>query len=272
MVGAFAYIFRTSLLTSALLQMTVSLAAAQVAKPITRNRDVRPTSPSVAATRGKSLFARDCGFCHGRDAAGGETGPDLTRSQLVASDVTGDKIRAVVQNGRPQKGMPPFPKLLLPQLSDLIAFIRDQTKQANSKPGGRRGVDVADLQTGDVEAGKLYFNGSGKCSSCHSPTGDLAGVATRHAGLELEKRMLYPEDAKAKLTVTTTSGETFSGTLAYKDEFNVGMTDAAGWYRSWPTNEVQYKIDAPAGAHIEQFEKYTDRDIHNLMAYLQTLR
>jgi cytochrome c oxidase cbb3-type subunit 3 len=252
--------------------MSVSLVSSQTAKPTTPKKIVPDTSRSAAPARGKLLFARDCSFCHGRDAAGGETGPDLTRSHLVVSDKVGDKIRALIQNGRPEKGMPPFPKLLPSQITDLIAFIRDETKKATSQPGARRGVDVADLQTGDEDAGKAYFNGPGKCSSCHSPTGDLAGIATRYVGLALEKRMLYPEDAKAKLTVTTPSGETFVGVLAYKDEFNIGMTDATGWYRSWPANEVQYKIDAPADAHVEQFEKYTDEDIHNLMAYLQTLR
>ena len=267
MMGAVAYRFRTCLLISAVLLIGVSIAAAQAAKPTTAKKPVS-TSPSAAAVRGKSLFARDCSFCHGRDAMGGETGPDLTRSQLVVRDVGGDRIRAVVLNGRPEKGMPAFPKLLPPQLADLIAYVRDQTKKADSKPGARRGVDVADLQTGDADAGKAYFNGPGKCSSCHSPTGDLAG----YVGLELEKRMLYPENAKSKITVTTASGQSFTGTLAYKDEFNIGLTDADGWYKSWPVSEVQYKIDSPADAHIEQFEKYTDDDIHNLMAYLQTLK
>jgi cytochrome c oxidase cbb3-type subunit 3 len=178
----------------------------------------------------------------------------------------------VVHDGRVEKGMPPFPGLTIPQVNDVIAFIRDQTKQLNSKPGGRRGVDVADLQTGNIEQGKAYFNGPGECSSCHSPTGDLAGIATRRKGLELEMPMLYPQNAKAKLTVITKSGETFTGTLTHKDEFHIAMTGSEGWCRSWPIRAVEYKIDSLSNAHIEQFEKYTDDDIHNLMAYLQTLR
>ncbi len=252
----------TRLLISALLLGGLSAASAQAAKP---------TSTSAPA-RGRLLFVRNCSFCHGRDAAGGESGPDLTRSRLVVRDIRGDRIRAVVHDGRVEKGMPPFPGLTIPQVNDLIAFIRDQARQLNSKPGGRRGVDVADLQTGNVEQGKAYFNGPGKCSSCHSPTGDLAGIATRREGLELEMQMLYPQNAKAKLTVTTKSGETFTGTLTYKDEFHISMTDPEGWSRSWPIRAVDYKIDSPSDAHIEQFEKYTDDDIHNLMAYLQTLR
>ena len=85
-------------------------------------------------------------------------------------------------------------------------------------------------------------------------------------------QMLYPQNAKAKLTVTTKSGETFTGTLTYKDEFHIAMTDSEGWSRSWPIGSVDYKIDSPVDAHSAQFEKYTDDDIHNLMAYLQTLR
>jgi cytochrome c oxidase cbb3-type subunit 3 len=262
MVGKRTCSLGTTFVISVLLLAGVSMASAQAAKP---------TSPS-APERGKSLFGRDCAFCHGRDAAGGESGPDLTRSRLVARDVRGDRIRAVVHDGRPEKGMPAFARLTLPEVNDVIAFLRDQTRKLNSKPGGRSGVDVADLQTGNVEQGKAYFNGSGNCSSCHSPTGDLAGIASRREGLELEMQMLYPQNAKAKLTVTTTSGETFTGTLTFKDEFHIAMTDSQGWNRSWLIRDVQYKIDSPVDAHAEQFEKYTDDDIHNLMAYLQTLR
>ncbi len=140
------------------------------------------------------------------------------------------------------------------------------------KKGGRRGVDEADLQTGNAEAGKKYFNGAGKCASCHSPTGDLAGIASRLKGLKLEQRMLNPGNASAKVTVTLPSGQTVTGRLAYHDEFTVGLKDANGWYRSWPADSVRFTIDAPAEAHVELLGKYTDDDIHNLMAYLQTLR
>jgi cytochrome c oxidase cbb3-type subunit 3 len=259
MLCAISYQVRTGLLICLLL--AGSLASAQASKPA-----------AAPAPRGKPLFARNCAFCHGRDAAGGESGPDLTRSRLVTWDVRGDKARAVIHDGRPEKGMPPFPRLTIPQLNDLLAFIRNQARQLSVKPGGRRGVGIADLQTGNLDAGKAYFNGPGKCSSCHSPTGDLAGIATRREGLELEMQMLFPQNVKAKVIVSAPSGETLTGTLAYKDEFHIAMTDAAGWYHSWPVNAVQYKIDSPVDAHIEQFEKYTDKDIHNLMAYLQTLR
>ncbi len=231
-----------------------------------------PQTGAVAASDpGGSIYQQNCAFCHGRDAAGGETGPDLTRSKLVAADVKGDQIGPVVRNGRAEGKMPKF-NFSDVELADLVKFIHSQAALAASRPGGRRGVDVADLQTGNVEAGRQYFNGPGGCSKCHSPTGDLAGVATRYQGLQLEERMLYPRDAKDKITVTLPSGETVKGTLEYQDEFTVGLRDATGTYRSWPVTAVKFVIDAPVEAHVDLFPKYTDDDIHNLMAYIQTLK
>jgi len=241
------------------------------AHPSYSRPDSASVDPSEQAKLGGALFQQNCAFCHGRDAAGGETGPDLTRSKLVAQDVAGDKISEVLRQGRPEKGMPPF-TFSATEVAELVAFIHEQRSQAKLHNGSRRGVDVADLQTGNVAAGKQYFNGAGGCASCHSPTGDLAGIASRYEGLELEERMLYPEDAKSTVTVTLPSGKTLKGTLAYLDEFTVGLRGANGTYHSWPVNSVRYSVASPAEAHVALFPKYTDADIHNLMAYLQTLR
>lgn len=229
------------------------------------------TPKSAVIESGQSLFLANCAFCHGRDASGGETGPDLTGSKLVASDVHGDKIGPVILNGRQDKGMPRFS---LPQgdIDALVAFIHHEKTEAASRQGGRRKVDVSDLQTGDAAAGKAYFQGNGKCATCHSATGDLADIGKRFEGLRLEMRMLYPEKAESKVKVTTPSGETLAGTLAYRDEFTIGLRDAEGWYHSWPVSAVKFEIDSPVEAHAELLGKYTDADIHNLMAYLQTLR
>ena len=166
----------------------------------------------------------------------------------------------------------PSRSLLALTLPRAPTFIHDQKKKAETRKGGRRGVDVADLQTGNVQAGLKYFNGEGGCSSCHSPTGDLAGVAKRFEGLKLEQRLLYPRGAKAKASVTLASGETITGELAYQDEFTIAVRDSSGRYRSWPVSAVKFTVDNPAEAHARLLGKYTDDDIHNLMAYLQTLR
>jgi cytochrome c oxidase cbb3-type subunit 3 len=263
-------------------QFSVPAVAAGVAAVLAGARLLAQTpaaqSPAAAAAyppalveSGQSLFQRECAFCHGRDAEGGETGPDLTRSKLVGEDAGGSAIAPVVRSGRTGLGMPSF-NFSNEEMSALAAFIHSQKIKVETQVGGRRGVDAADLQTGDAEAGKRYFNGAGGCASCHSPTGDLAGIASRVRGLELERQMLYPKDARSKITVKLRDGRTVAGTLAYQDEFTVALRDAAGKYRSWSVDDVKFTIDAPVEAHVDLFGKYTDADIHNLMAYLQTLR
>jgi len=229
------------------------------------------TPGATLSKAGAQLFQQNCAFCHGRDAMGGETGPDLTQSKLVRKDRTGDEISKVIHEGRPDNKMPAF-NFSDQETRGIIAFIREREAEAVAHPGGRRGVSVEDLQTGSAAAGKRYFEGAGGCTKCHSSTGDLAGIASRHEGLELEERMLFPPNVKNKVTVTLPTGQTVSGTLAYRDEFTIALKDANAVYRSWPADRVQYKVDAPVEAHVDLFPKYTDNDIHNLMAYLQTLR
>jgi len=243
---------------------------------LTTGEAAQPAAAGTAAltslsAAGGALFQQNCAFCHGRDAQGGETGPDLTQSRLVRRDRSGDEIAKVIHEGRPGNKMPPF-NFSPQEVRSLIAFIREREAESAAHPGGRRGVAVADLQTGNAEAGRHYFEGAGGCAKCHSATGDLAGIASRYEGLDLEERMLYPSDATSKVTVTLNSGEKVAGTLAYRDEFMIALRDANGTYRSWPVNRVQYTVDSPVDAHVDLFSKYTDQDIHNLMAYLQTLR
>jgi cytochrome c oxidase cbb3-type subunit 3 len=173
--------------------------------------------------------------------------------------------------------MPAFP-VSDGELAALIAFIHDQKMQADVSSGGRRSVDRTDLQSGDAAAGKRYFDAA--CVRCHSATGDLAGVAARHQGLTLLQRMLYPgaggrgssTRAPQTIAVTLSSGQTLTGRLAYRDEFMIAITDDAGWFRSWPASHVRFTIDDPLQAHVEQLGKYSDDDMHNVLAYLQTLR
>ncbi|PYT67792.1 MAG: cytochrome C, partial [Acidobacteria bacterium] len=213
------------------------------------------------------------------DAAGGEAGPDLTSSELVAKDIRGNEIGPVVRAGRIDKGMPLF-NLNDADLAAIVAFIHDQKIKITSKEGRRRAVQMEDLQTGSAEHGKEYFNGAGGCSKCHSPSADLAGVASRLRGLALLHRMLYPGGgrgagpvaAAATVTVTPPSGETVRGKLAYSDEFVVGLTDSSGWYRSWFKSRVKFTVEDPLQAHVVQLGKYTDETMHDVLAYLQTLQ
>ncbi len=63
-----------------------------------------------------------------------------------------------------------------------------------SQTGDRKGVDESDLQTGNIEAGKRYFNGAGRCATCHSATGDLAGVGIALSGIEARRANVVPKN------------------------------------------------------------------------------
>jgi cytochrome c oxidase cbb3-type subunit 3 len=233
------------------------------------------TYPAKQVQTGELRFVSQCGFCHGRDAAGGESGPDLTRSDLVAADTGGDKIGPLLRAGRPDAGMPSF-HIDAEELKAIAAFIHTQASKFADLSGGRRSVDPEDLSTGNAEDGRAWFNGSGGCSGCHSVTGDLAGVATRYQGLTLLQRILYPSGRPApappKAVFTLPSGQTITAPLAGEDEFSVTVLDPLGARQTYSKDKVKVKIEDPMSAHFAQLEKYTDAEMHNVFAYVQTLK
>jgi len=281
-------------------RVTIWVAAILVcpgfAQPNPQSRPQRPPTASPAslprpkpATKqvyaadqvreGEVRFGSHCGFCHGKDAAGGESGPDLTRSELVAHDASGDKLIPVIRGGRPNTGMPPFPGLTDSELTAIVAFTHSQMDKFAEFGGGRRSVEPADLATGNAEAGRAYFNGAGKCASCHSPTGDLAGIGKRLQGLNLMRRMLYPSGgfgapaaspAEAKFTLP--SGQTVVAPVVAEDDFTITVLDPLGARQTYQKSAVKVKVNDPLNAHFEQLGKYTDADMHNVYAYLESLK
>lgn len=241
-----------------------------------------PPDPQ-AVERGEKLFVTNCAFCHGTNAKGGATGPDLVRSVLVLHDEgTGKDIGPVILNGRPAKGMPKF-DFSEAQIKDIAAFLRSRNQAA----ANRMEYKILNINTGDPKAGEAYFNAH--CANCHSATNDLAHVASKYDAPTLQNKFLYPlerpypgvagppPDPKTEKTITVTlpSGESFSGTLDHIDDFSVAMTDSSGEYHSWLTdgaNGVRVDIHDPLKAHEELLKQYTDADMHNILAYLETLK
>ena len=234
--------------------------------------------PAIVA-RGKSAFSAQCGFCHGASAKGGESGPSLLRSVVVLDDKDGELIGPVVLNGRVDRGMPKF-SMTPPQIADIAAFLHEGVRAAAQ----RRTYQVLNIVTGNAKAGQAYFNGTGKCSTCHSVAGDLKGIGSRFEPLELQGQFLMPVPAGAVrsaseknpviVTVTLPSGQVVSGRLERMDDFNVVLTEANGDYRSFNRNGniPRVVVRDPAQAHFDMLPRYTDADMHNLTAYLVTLK
>jgi cytochrome c oxidase cbb3-type subunit 3 len=224
----------------------------------------------TAAERGRKQFEQSCGFCHGADATGAR-GPDLLRSPLVAHDLKGNQIGPVIRQGRPDKGMPAMP-LSDAEILDVAAFLHARAAEALSSASVPKAYPVEKLLTGNAEAGKTFFKGAGGCNKCHSVTGDLAGVASKHSPIDLEARMLYPEGKHPTAVVTLPSGEQVQGEVRHADDFVIAVRDASGWYRSFQRDRVKVELQDPLAAHRELLEKLTQADVHNLFAYLETLK
>jgi cytochrome c oxidase cbb3-type subunit III len=231
----------------------------------------------AAVARGKKLFAPMCGFCHGEDARG-RSAPDLVRSALVLDDIKGNLIGDVLRTGRPPKGMPAF-AVSQGQILDIAAFLHSQTHAA----ADRFSYEIKGVVTGDPRAGQAIFEGQGKCSTCHSTTGDLAHVANKYNPVELQQRLLMPPSPSenepstqkrtaAEVTLTLPSGESVSGKLIFADEFDVALCTSSGWYRSYPRAGSQVQIRDPLQVHRESLHRYSDAEMHNLLAYLETMK
>jgi cytochrome c oxidase cbb3-type subunit III len=243
-----------------------------------RDYPVRPPGDPAAIERGKALYGVNCQFCHGADTRGGDSGPSLLRSGLVLEDQNGELIGPVVRAGRP--GMPKF-TLTDDQIADVAAFVH--TFRAAGYDESR--VKPPSIVVGDASAGEAFFGS--KCASCHSPTGDLKGIATKISDPRLlQQTWLLPGTGAGRggpppvqvkpttVTVTLASGETVEGRLDRVDDFVVALTLADGTHRSFTTNGDTPKVEIhdPLQPHKDLLRVYSDTDIHNLTAYLVTLK
>jgi cytochrome c oxidase cbb3-type subunit 3 len=232
-----------------------------------------PVEDAALVAKGKALFQSSCGFCHGNDATGSRA-PDLVRSAILSHDENGSLLAPVIRNGRVDKGMPAFTTFKEDQISAIVAFLHHRATEALRSGHVASDYPLAKLLTGNAQQGKDFFNHAGGCSGCHSASGDLAKIAKKYTPLDLQQYMIYPPAKKVKVsaTITTNSGETFEGTIVHEDEFNIGVTCQDGWYRSWPRDQVKMEVHDPLAAHRELTAKYSDADMHNLFAYLETLK
>jgi len=231
-----------------------------------------------AAARGRSTYAAQCITCHGTQARGGERGPDLVRSLVVLHDRYGSTIGTFLAKGHPENS----PALTQDQLVDLSHFLHQQVD--NTLRTGPFN-SVLNILVGDPKEGKAYFNGPGKCGQCHSTSGDLAHIASKYDPPVLQLKVVFPQTAAfgrrsaansrkpVTVTVTTSAGESMTGVLGDIDDFNVSLKDDAGQYHNFQRGPgLKVEKHDPYAAHVALLDEYTDKDIHDVVAYLETFK
>ena len=232
--------------------------------------------------RGRAVYGISCRACHGLDLRGGDLGgPNLLRSQLVLRDVAGELIAPVIREGQMGAGnsvMPPQ-SLAEPDVAAVVAYMHDGLGTASRQGGPPLGEEAQlDVLVGDATAGQTYF--AERCASCHSVSGDLAGIATRiPEPKELQNTWVRGGGRNAEappvaVTVTLNSGERVEGHLERLHDFLVVLTDHEGRHRAFGRrgDTPRVEVDDPMAAHRQMLPFYRDADIHNVTAYLVTLK
>jgi cytochrome c oxidase cbb3-type subunit 3 len=189
--------------------------------------------------------------------------------------------------------MPPLPlpeedvKAIAAYIHSVAATMRGQ---GNPPPGAEVVLNVV---VGDAAAGERYF--AAKCSSCHSPTGDLRGIASRVSdpmllqghwvagggvggrggrGRGAAPDPAVPNRRDPTVVVTMPSGQKLEGRLDRIDDFYVVLTPADGRQRTVRRDGDVPKVEIrdPLEVHRQLLTTYTDKDIHDVTAYLVTLK
>jgi len=244
---------------------------------------VRPAYPPEQVAHGQQLFRSNCSFCHGSDARGGETGPNLVRDRVVLSDQNGELIAPIVQNGIPARGMPKF-ALNTSDIADIASWLHSQPLSDRGAPS------MLDIVVGNAKEGQSYFNGAGRCTQCHSATGDLAGMGSKYDPKTIQNLVVSgggmgvgrrgggsappPKVPPTTVAVTLQTGQTVNGNLDHISAFVVALHEADGTYRSFARHDSIPKVVVtnPLQWHIDMLPKWRDADIHSLTAYLITLK
>jgi mono/diheme cytochrome c family protein len=242
----------------------------------------RPKVDAAAADRGRPIWAAECITCHGTQARGSDNGPNLIRSELVLHDRSGSELGPFLKKGHPMQSGRPSAALTSAQVSDLANFIRQRVEDTLR---GSPIFKVQDILTGDPKAGEAYFNGDGRCATCHTATSrSLSGIASRFSPVDLQQRMLFPLPARGRgagaagaavttVTVTPPGGRAMSGVLVQMDDFYVTLRDAAGATHVIDrSGGTAVTVTDPLQAHHELLDRITDKNIHDLTAYLVTLK
>jgi len=216
----------------------------------------------AAAQRGRAIYSQRCADCHGAQAKGTDTGPDLMRSPLMMRDRLGSEL------GPALKRMPGHDVgLSATEVTDLTHFLKQQIE---ATAVNRNPVKPLNVLTGDAAAGRAYFVGT--CAGCHSVTGDLAGIGKKFADpLDLQQRFLFPRRTKPQRVTVTPPG--VAAEPVHIDDFDVSLRDAAGQFHSWKRSPaLRVVVEDPLDRHHELLDVYTDRDIHNVVRYLESLK
>ena len=285
MIIRFAHIRGATLIGVAALVLTVTYVSAQDRPPVLGRvgPNDRMIVDPLAANRGRSMYAAQCITCPGPSARGTEEGPNLLRSEIVIRNRVLDTLGPFLKKGHTMQSGASTTTLTEAQMVDLAHFLRQRFEDV------LRGSPLfvpGDVLVGNAKAGAEFFNGAGRCTECHSVTGDLKGYGARYDPVTIQFRTIFPMAARGRgargggggrtqsvTTVTLPSGEVITGELVMIDEAYVSVRDSARVHRTIPRGPgVKIERTQPFAFHIALLDTITDTQMHDLVAYLETMK
>ncbi len=224
-----------------------------------------------AAARGAPVFQQNCAFCHGPEGRGA-TGPNLITSDVVLSDDHGERLVPWLRKGQPEKGMPAFAGMPEAELKDIAEFLHLQVEEV----ANRGAYHVLNILVGDKAKGQAYV--AAHCGSCHTPEA-FAHIGSRFRSPEqLQRGWIWPgRSSDPKLAVTATvkmpDGAAMAGRVTQVSDFRIALIDAEGKTHVIERRPgVEVEIRDPLAAHEPLIMSMTNDDMHNVTAYLETLK
>jgi cytochrome c oxidase cbb3-type subunit 3 len=241
---------------------------------------------AAVIARGKVVYTGTCSACHGVDARGGQLGgPNLLRSQVVLNDQDGELIEPIIKGSRAERGMPPVP-MSDDDIKAVAAFLH--SLQAAARPQGAppdSGTPPPDALVGDASAGQAYFQA--KCATCHTVE-SLQGIGARLPEAKVLQNTWVTGGGAGRggrgggggagraitATVILPSGEKVQGRLLRIDDFLVTLALADETIRSFRRDGDRPKVEIhdPLAGHKALLGVLTDKDMHDVTAFLATLK
>jgi mono/diheme cytochrome c family protein len=246
----------------------------------------KPVVDAAAADRARKTYAAECVDCHGSQARGSDKGPNLVRSVIVLRDRYGSQIGPFLKKGHKLQSGASGASLTDAQVQDLAHFLR---QRVNDTLRGSPLFQAQNVLTGDPKAGQAFFSGEGKCGTCHSPTGNLAGIGTRLEPIDIQQRFLFPATGRGgrgrggapaapsntalRATVTPPGGAAITGVVVQMDDFYVTLRRDDGTTQT-VRRVAGTKVDRqdPLAFHVALLDRLTDKNMHDIVAYLETLK
>jgi cytochrome c oxidase cbb3-type subunit III len=225
----------------------------------------------AAVVRGAPLFQQNCGFCHGPQARGAE-GPSLITSDVVLGDDHGEHLAPFLKSGRPEKGMPAFAGVPDDQLKDIAEFLHLQVEEV----ANRGAYHVLNILVGDAAKGQAYV--AANCVSCHR-VGAFAHFASKYRSPDqLQRGWVWPgrpadNSLAITATVKTANGASISGRVTQASDFRITLVDSDGRTHVIERGTgVEVQMTDPLAPHQAMIMTLKNEDMHNVTAYLETLK